>query len=260
MVLAMMTTTTTLIVNACWHKYHNSRSLTTQRESPVQIKKLKNQPPIQFHPLPPLPSSLSFIMLRLLQQIVLSKPYPSSFISPCQSSNLPSPVIPPPPPFQRFQWVNWKLSLSIYLFHSVSLALLVRWRGGRGEGGMREGAADSLLHLGLFWVSCNSDGKSWLVQSLTFSVQLFFCLPLRLPPSMVPRKMVLDRVTWPVSWPNHSSFLLFSVARRGSLWSWEHSRLKSDGIVGPAFSPRHADLGKLETVVSPHEETYGRKL
>ena len=81
---------------------------------------------------------------------------------------------------------------------------------------MRDDEADSVFHLSLFWASCSNAGIPRLIHSLMFSVQLFLCLPLHLPPSKMPNKMSLDKVSWRVMWPNHASFFLFTIAQRGS--------------------------------------------
>ena len=52
--------------------------------------------------------------------------------------------------------------------------------------------------------------------SLMLSIQHFLCRQRRRPPSKVPREMVLERFSWCVTCPNHASFRLLTVARRGS--------------------------------------------
>lgn len=71
-----------------------------------------------------------------------------------------------------------------------------------------------LFCLNLFWVSYNSASKSWLVQSLMFSVQLFLCLYTLFPPGCPAGWS--DRESWQVTWSYISIFLLFFLARRGS--------------------------------------------
>ena len=54
------------------------------------------------------------------------------------------------------------------------------------------------------------------VHSLTLSIGYYLCRPRRCPPSKMPRGMVLERTLWRVTCPNHASFRLLTVARRGS--------------------------------------------
>ena len=62
----------------------------------------------------------------------------------------------------------------------------------------------------------NSSGKGRDVHSLMLSIQRFLCRPRRHPSSKMPWRMVLERLSWPVTCPNHASFRLLTVARRGS--------------------------------------------
>ena len=62
----------------------------------------------------------------------------------------------------------------------------------------------------------SSSGKGRDVQSLLLSIQRFLCRPRRHPPSKVPGRMILERLSWPVTCPNHANFRLLTVARRGS--------------------------------------------
>ena len=54
------------------------------------------------------------------------------------------------------------------------------------------------------------------VHSLMLSIEHFLCRPRRGPPSRVPRRMVLGRLSLRVTCPNHESFRLLRDARRGS--------------------------------------------
>ena len=65
---------------------------------------------------------------------------------------------------------------------SPYLSPLTPLLGRRGD--MEDDVADSFLHRGLSSVSWRSVGMLKVVQSRTFSVQLFLCLPLFLPPSV----------------------------------------------------------------------------
>ena len=63
-------------------------------------------------------------------------------------------------------------------------------------------------------VSSSSMGRD--VHSLMLSIQHFLCRPRRRSPSKVPWRMVLERMWWRVTCPNHVSFRLLTIARRGS--------------------------------------------
>ena len=54
------------------------------------------------------------------------------------------------------------------------------------------------------------------VHSLILSIQHFLCQPRRRPSSKVPRRMVMERLSWRVACPNHANFRLLTAARRGS--------------------------------------------
>ena len=88
-----------------------------------------------------------------------------------------------------------------------------RW-GRRGD--MRDALRASLLQLARYSAFLIRVGVSILFHSLMLSSQLFACRPRFRPPSNVPCRMVLGRLLWRVTWPNHVSFLLLMVARRGS--------------------------------------------
>ena len=88
-----------------------------------------------------------------------------------------------------------------------------RW--GR-TGDMRDALCASLLQLARYSAFLIRVGVSILVHSLMLSSQLFACRPRFRPPSNVYCRMVLGRLLWRVTWPNHVSFLLLMVARRGS--------------------------------------------
>ena len=71
--------------------------------------------------------------------------------------------------------------------------------------------------------SCLAYGRpSWAVRvwAGTFTlwqfIQHFLCRPPRRPPSEVPRRMILERLSCWMTCPNHASFCLLTVARRGS--------------------------------------------
>ena len=54
------------------------------------------------------------------------------------------------------------------------------------------------------------------VRSFMLSIQHFLCQPRHCPPSKVPWRMVLERLLWSVTCPNHASFHLLAVVRKGS--------------------------------------------
>ena len=58
----------------------------------------------------------------------------------------------------------------------------------------------------------SSSGVDSLVHSFMLSDQLFLCLPLLRPPSTVPCKMTLERLSWRDTWPYHISFLRLNSA------------------------------------------------
>ena len=61
-----------------------------------------------------------------------------------------------------------------------------------------------------------SSGKGKNVYSLMLSIQHFLCPPRRRQTSKVSWRMVLDRLSWRVTCPNHASSHLLTVARRYS--------------------------------------------
>ena len=83
-------------------------------------------------------------------------------------------------------------------------------------GDMRDDSAEILFKSFLHEALVNSSGRGRDVHSLTFSIQHFFCRPRRRPPSKVPWRMVWEGLSWRVTWLNHASFRLLTLARRGS--------------------------------------------
>jgi len=96
-------------------------------------------------------------------------------------------------------------------------------RGGRG--GALEDLTDSLRQADRSSAILISSSCPLSVHSLMFSIQCFLCRPLFLDPSTVPWRMVLEMVWWRVTWPNHASFLLLTIAISSScfpiLWAIE---------------------------------------
>ena len=62
----------------------------------------------------------------------------------------------------------------------------------------------------------SSSGMGRYVRSLMLSIQPFLCWPWCHPPSKVPWRMVLERLSWSVTCPNHASFCFVTVARSDS--------------------------------------------
>ena len=88
---------------------------------------------------------------------------------------------------------------------------------GQGGGGdMRDASAGILFQSFLQEAFVSSSGMSRDVHSLTLSIQHFLCPPQHHSPSKVPLRVVLERLLWRATQPNHASFHLLTVARRGS--------------------------------------------
>ena len=87
-----------------------------------------------------------------------------------------------------------------------------------GSSGGHEGrfSRDSLPVFFLQEAFVSSSGMGRYVHSLMLSIQHFLCRPRRRPLSKVPRRMVLERMLWRETCPNHASFCLLTVTRRGS--------------------------------------------
>ena len=91
-----------------------------------------------------------------------------------------------------------------------SLDQLALWRD------MREDSAEILFQSFLQEALVSSSGMGRDVHFLMLSIQHFLCRPRRRPPSKVPRRMFLERLSWRVTCSNHASFRLLTVARRSS--------------------------------------------
>ena len=103
------------------------------------------------------------------------------------------------------------------LFTSVQLSPLTYWVVG---GDMTDDSAEILFQSFLQEALASSSGVGRnILHSLMLSIQHFLCRSQRRPPSKVPRRMVLERLSWCVICPNHASFRLLAVARRGSCGS-----------------------------------------
>ena len=73
---------------------------------------------------------------------------------------------------------------------------------------MMDDSADILFQSFLQEALLNSSGMGRDVHSLMLSIYDFFCRPRRYPPSKLPRGMVLEKLSWRVTYPNHGSFRL----------------------------------------------------
>ena len=74
------------------------------------------------------------------------------------------------------------------------------------------------------------------VHSFILSIQHFFCWPRHHPPFKVPWRVVLEKLSWHVTYLNHVHFHLLTVARRGScgptrkLWEGRMCLLESNWV------------------------------
>ena len=96
---------------------------------------------------------------------------------------------------------------------SVLVSALTDWVV---EGDMRDKSAEVLFQPFLQEALVSSFGMGRDVHSLMLSIQHFLCRPRRCPSSKVPRRMVLERLPWRVTCPNHASFRHWTVTRRDS--------------------------------------------
>ena len=113
---------------------------------------------------------------------------------------------------------HWWLVDTLRLTFDASLSnssVQSLYRFGR-RGDMRDDSAEILFQSFLQEALVSSSGMGRDVHSLILSAQYFLGQPGRRPPSNVPWMMVLERPSWRVTCPNHASFCLLTVARRGS--------------------------------------------
>ena len=92
-----------------------------------------------------------------------------------------------------------------------SVPWLVGSSGGHEEWFSRDPLLSFLLEALVSYSSMGGD-----VHSLILSIQHFLCWPQHRPSSKVRWRMVLERLSWHVTCPNHASFFLLTVAKRGS--------------------------------------------
>ena len=96
--------------------------------------------------------------------------------------------------------LEWNPSFKLIQFSSVP------WLIGMSEGQKRSSSSQEAL------VSSSGMGRG--VHSLMLSIQHFLHWPRCHPPSKIPWRMVLERLSWRVTCLNHASFCLLSVTRR----------------------------------------------
>ena len=100
--------------------------------------------------------------------------------------------------------------LIIHFTHSLSPLTWSR------KGDMTDTSYDSQRQASLSSANLVRVGLSSLVHSFRLSAQHLTCLPRFLPPSRVPCSTVSARLLWREMWPNHASFLLFTIPNRFS--------------------------------------------
>ena len=90
---------------------------------------------------------------------------------------------------------------------------------------MRDDPAEILFQSSLREAIVSSSGMDRDVLSLTLSIQHFLCRPRRRPPSKVPWRMTMERLSWRVTYPNHTNVRLLTgnVKRRKWLYSTYYS-------------------------------------
>ena len=78
-------------------------------------------------------------------------------------------------------------------------------------GDKRDNSAEIVFQSFLQKALVSSSGMSKDVHSLMLSIQHFLCWPLCHPSSRVPSRMVLERLSWHVTCPNHASFISWQL-------------------------------------------------
>ena len=106
------------------------------------------------------------------------------------------------------------------------------------RGDIRDDSAEILFQSFLQEVIVSSSSMGKDVHFLMLSIQHFLCRRRR-PPSEVPWRMVLERLSWRVTCTNYASFLLLTFARIKRLL-WAHNGVEHAGsinAVNSVFSP-----------------------
>ena len=91
---------------------------------------------------------------------------------------------------------------------------------------MKDDSAEILFQSFLQKALVGISGMDRDVHSLKMSTQHFLCRSQRRPPSKVPQRMVLERLSWPVTYPNQSS------CRKRFLWTHKEVDLVPHPVVG----------------------------
>ena len=91
-----------------------------------------------------------------------------------------------------------------------SLSRSDRW------GDMRDDSAQIFFPSFLLEAPVSCSGMGWDVHSVVLSIQHFLCWPQCHPSSEVPWRMVLERLSRHVTYPNHAGFCFSTTAGRGS--------------------------------------------
>ena len=116
-------------------------------------------------------------------------------------------------------YVSWGLVLYPNMTPMVvqfnPLTVWVVWRTWH----LTDDSAKILFQCFLQEATVSSSGMGRDIHSLTLSIQHFLCWPQHHPPSKVLWRMVLEMMLWRVTCPNHVSFCLSTIARRGSCGS-----------------------------------------
>ena len=85
----------------------------------------------------------------------------------------------------------------------------------------------------------SNSGMGRDVHSLVLSIQHFLYRPQRRPPFRVPRRMVLERLSWRVTCPNHANLSLESC-QKTFFWTHKAIDLAPRPVVG--FVPHVGDV------------------
>ena len=94
-------------------------------------------------------------------------------------------------------------------------------------------SAETLFQSFLQEALVSSSGMGRHGHSLILSIQHFLCRPQCRPPSLVPWRMVLQRLLWCVTCPNHASFrLLIESCQKRLLWTHKEVDLAPHLVVG----------------------------
>ena len=98
------------------------------------------------------------------------------------------------------------------MFSSLQFSPWTNWVIGVTWGTIQHRSSSSLFCRRPLWA-----GPAWVGKStLILSIQHFLPTLVSSTLNKVPWKMVLERLSWSVTHPNHASFHLLTVARRGS--------------------------------------------